>query len=144
MTMSLINLDKLSKEAANRGAPFSVLVVDDEHWVRDVLRSFCELSDAFKVDLAGSGREALEKIQGSEYDLVTLDLIMPDLSGLEVLSKAKKMKPDMPVMIITGNATNKIVNRAGVMGACRVLYKPIMLEVFVAELTSTLLGRKPH
>jgi DNA-binding NtrC family response regulator len=142
--MSLINFDQLSEEATNRGAPFSVLVVDDEHWVRDVLRSFCDLSDAFKVDMAGSGKEALDKIKKSEYDLVTLDLIMPDLSGLEVLSKAKKMKPDMPVMIITGNATTKIVNRAGVMGACRVLYKPIMLEVFIAELTSMLLGKTTH
>ena len=142
--MSLINFDQLSEEATNRGAPFSVLVVDDEHWVRDVLRSFCDLSDAFKVDLAGNGKEALDKIKESEYDLVTLDLIMPDLSGLEVLSKAKKMKPDMPVMIITGNATTKIINRAGVMGACRVLYKPIMLEVFISELTSMLLGKKPH
>jgi DNA-binding NtrC family response regulator len=142
--MSLINFDQLSEEATNRGAPFSVLVVDDEHWVRDVLRSFCDLSDAFKVDMAGSGKEALDKIKKSEYDLVTLDLIMPDLSGLEVLSKAKKMKPDMPVMIITGNATTKIVNRAGVMGACRVLYKPIMLEVFIAELTSMLLGKTIH
>lgn len=134
----MVNFDKLNKMAAKRGEPFRILIVDDEKWIQDVFLDFCKLSDAFVVELADSGLEAIEKVKNKNYDLITLDLIMPEFSGLETLSQLKKIKPHVPVMIITGNATDKIINKAGVLGACRVMYKPIMLENFISELTSTL------
>lgn len=135
----MVNFDKLNKMATDRGSPFRVLIVDDERWVQDVFRDFCELTDAFVVELADNGREAIEKVKSKKYDLITLDLIMPEFSGLETLSILKKIKPHLPVMIITGNATDKIINEAGVLGACSVMYKPIMLENFISELTTTLM-----
>lgn len=134
----MVNFDKLNKMATKRGEPFRILIVDDEKWIQDVFLDFCKLSDAFVVELADSGLEAIEKVKNKNYDLITLDLIMPEFSGLETLSQLKKIKPHVPVMIITGNATDKIINKAGVLGACRVMYKPIMLENFISELTSTL------
>lgn len=142
--MSLVNFDKLSQLAQQRGTPFRVLIVDDERWVRDVFKEFCELTDAFVVDLAGTGSEAIEMVKQTEYDLITLDLIMPEMSGIDVLTALKEITPKVPVMIVTGNATDKIINQAGVMGACRVMYKPIMLESFINELTSTLSNKKYH
>ena len=136
--MTLVNFDKLNRMAVERGRPFNVLIVDDEKWVQDVFKDFCELTDAFQVELASNGKEAIAKINHKSFDLVTLDLIMPELSGLDVLMELKKINPQIPVMIITGNATEKLINEAGVMGACRVMYKPILLENFIAELTSTL------
>ncbi len=136
--MTMPNFDKLNEMAQQRGVPFRVLIVDDEKWVQDVFKDFCELTNAFEVELANDGHEAVQKMKQGEYDLVTLDLIMPEMSGLEVLTAIKKVSPHVPVMIITGNATDKIINEAGVLGACRVMYKPIMLEDFIAELTSTL------
>ena len=136
--MSLVNFDRLNKLALDRGRPFDVLIVDDEKWVQDVFKDFCELTDAFHVDLADNGHQAIEKASRKEFDLVTLDLIMPELSGLDVLTELKKIIPQVPIMIITGNATEKLITQAGVLGACRVMYKPIMLENFIAELTSTL------
>ncbi|HKK21599.1 MAG TPA: response regulator [candidate division Zixibacteria bacterium] len=136
--MTMPNIDKLNEMAQQRGEPFKVLIVDDEKWVQDVFKDFCELTDAFVVELANDGQEAVQKVKQEQYDLVTLDLIMPEMSGLEVLTAIKKVSPHVPVMIITGNATDKIVNEAGILGACRVMYKPIMLEDFIAELTSTL------
>jgi DNA-binding NtrC family response regulator len=124
--------------ARKRGRPFRVLIVDDEKWVRDVFRDFCQLTGAFEVEMAESGEDALKKVNGGSYDLITLDLIMPEMSGLEVLSEIKKVTPGVPVMIVTGNATEKLVREAGLMGACRVMYKPVMLEKFIAELASTL------
>ncbi len=136
--MTLVNFDKLNKLALDRGKPFNVLIVDDEKWVQDVFKDFCELTDAFSVELANDGKEAIEKASHKSYDLITLDLIMPELSGLDVLVEIKKINPHVPIMIITGNATDKLINEAGVLGACRVMYKPIMLENFISELTSTL------
>lgn len=139
--MTLVNFDRLNKLALDRGKPFEVLIVDDEKWVQDVFKDFCELTDAFSVELASNGHEAIEKVNQKSFDLITLDLIMPELSGLDVLMELKKITPHVPIMIITGNATDKLINEAGVMGACRVMYKPIMLESFIYELTSTLSSR---
>ena len=133
------NLDKLTDQAKKRGAPYRVLIVDDEQWVREVFRDFCNVTDAFEVDLAVDGAEAISKAGRNKYDLITLDLIMPEVSGLEALSEIKRASPQVPVMIITGNATDKLVNQAGVLGACKVMYKPIRLEDFISELTSALI-----
>jgi len=132
------SVDMLHKLATERGTPFKVLIIDDEQWVQEVFRDFCELTRAFDVELADSGRDAIDKVRSNQYDLVTLDLIMPEMSGIDVLSAIKKYSPHVPVIVITGNATDRLVNEAGVMGACRVMYKPVLLEDFVGEVASTL------
>ena len=136
--MSVPNTDKLTRMARERGRPFRVLIVDDEPWVREVFRDFCNLSEAFEVELAESGTAAIEKASRRDYDIITLDLIMPEVSGLEVLTAIKKASPAARVMIITGNATDKLVHQAGIMGARRVMYKPVMIENFLEELTTAL------
>jgi two-component system chemotaxis response regulator CheY len=137
--MTSVNLDTITQQAKERGEPFRILIVDDEQWVREVFRDFCGVTEAFKVDMAADGAEAIKMAGESKYDLVTLDLIMPDTSGLEALTEIKRVSPKVPIMVITGNATDRLVNEAGVLGACKVMYKPIRLEDFIAELTSALL-----
>jgi DNA-binding NtrC family response regulator len=132
------DLEKLAKSAEERGRPFRVLIVDDERWVRDVFKDFCDLTKAFEIDMAESGTEAIEMMETNAYDLVTMDLIMPEMSGVDALQEIKNRAPRTPVMIITGNATDRMVTQAGVQGACRVMYKPILLEEFIAEVTATL------
>lgn len=138
MTTMTAELDKLAKAAAERGKPYRILIVDDERWVRDVFKDFCDLTQAFEIELAGSGTEAIEKIEAGRFDLVTMDLIMPEMSGVDALSEIKARAPKTPVMVITGNATDRMVTQAGVQGACRVMYKPILLEEFVAEVSRSL------
>ena len=142
--MQTASMNKLSEAAAQRGKPFRVLIVDDERYVREVFRDYCELSQALEIDLAHGGQEAVEKVTAGKYDLVTMDLIMPELSGLDALIAIKRIAPQLPVMIITGNATQKLVHEAGLLGACRVLYKPVMLEDFLNEITTTLLQTKDY
>jgi len=136
--MNTPQLEKLNEMAQERGRPFRVLIVDDEQWVREVFRDFCDLTQAFQVELAPDGDKAVKMAAQNEYDLITLDLIMPEMSGLDVLSAIKEVSPKVPVMIITGNATEKLINQAGVLGACRVMYKPVLLESFISEMMSTL------
>lgn len=136
--LDIKNLERLAKE---RGEPFKVLIVDDEKWVRETFKDFCEITDALQVETAFSATEAIEKIRNCKLDIATIDIIMPDISGLELLSEIKKIWPSMPVMIVTGNATDKLVHEAGLMGACRVLYKPVELKTFVSEIATTLVGR---
>ena len=132
------SLEQLTQRVNERGHPFRILIVDEEPWIREVFSDFCGLTDAFEVEMAEDGQPALEMIKKSNYDLVTLDLIMPEMSGLDALSEIKLAAPKLPIMIITGNATDKLVHKAGVMGACRVMYKPIQLDDFIAEVTSAL------
>ncbi len=136
--MISVSMDKLTQRAQERGEPFKILIVDDEPWIRDVFKDFCSFTDAFHIDLAATGNEAVEKAAANKYDLITMDLIMPDRSGLDALIEIKRVSPRVPIMVITGNATDRLVTQAGVMGACRVLYKPVLMEDFIAELTSAL------
>ncbi len=137
-------IDKLARAAAERGRPFKILIVDDERYVREVFRDYCNLTNAFEIDLALDGTEAIQQVQKIPYDLVTMDLVMPELSGLDALVEIKKVAPQLPVIIITGNATDKLIREAGVMGACRVLYKPVMLEDFMHEIGSALLSTREY
>lgn len=134
-------MEKLSERAKDRGRPFRILIVDDEPWVRDVFEDFCSLTDAVEVKTAQNGIDALDLMRNGQFDLVTLDLIMPEMSGMEVLGELKRIAPQVPVMVITGNATEKLINQAGVMGACQVLYKPIQLDEFIEKLSCTLANR---
>ena len=136
--MKSANLEKLNRIVREKGQPFRILIVDDEPWIREVFQDFCELTDSFEVDMASSGDEAVDKMKTENYDLVTMDLIMPEMSGLETLVKIKDMAPRIPIMVITGNATEKLINQAGVLGACQVMHKPVMLDDFIAGLTETL------
>ncbi len=137
--MTSVSLEEITQQAKKRGEPYRILIVDDEQWVREVFRDFCGVTEAFKVDMAADGAEAIKMASDGDYDLVTLDLIMPETSGLEALVEIKRVSPKVPIMVITGNATDRLVNQAGVLGACKVMYKPIRLEDFIAELTSALL-----
>jgi len=135
------SISKLNKLAQQRGEPFKVLIIDDEQWVREVFRDFCDITEAVDVELAKGGVEAIEKARSSSYDVITLDLIMPEMSGLDVLSEIKRISPKVPVWIITGNATDRLVHEAGVLGASRVLYKPVVLDDFLSELVTTFSGK---
>jgi len=68
---------------------------------------------------------------------VTMDLIMPEMSGVEAVTKIKEIKPHLPVIVITGNATESLVRQAGVKGANSLMYKPVMMENFVDEVVLT-------
>jgi two-component system chemotaxis response regulator CheY len=133
-----MNINKIENMAQKQGRAFKILIVDDEPWVRDIFKEFCEITNSVEVDLAQNGVDALKKIKQGGYDLVTMDLIMPEMAGVEAVAKIKEINPHLPVMIITGNATDRVINQAGIKGAASLLYKPVMLEDFVDEVISVL------
>jgi len=133
-----LNIDRIEKMASQKGRSFKILIVDDEPKILDVFREFCELTNSVEVDVAENGNDALTKIKDTEYDLVTMDLIMPEMAGVEAVAKIKDSRPYLPIIIITGNATEKLIHQAGIKGASSILYKPVMLEDFVDEVATTL------
>lgn len=136
--MTNMSIQKIEELAKRRGKAFRVLIVDDEPRIRDIFKEFCELTDSVEVDTAENGRDAVAKIKGgAKYDLVTMDLIMPEMAGVEAVTRIKEVEPHLPVIVITGNATDRLVQEAGVQGASSLMYKPVMLENFLDELMIT-------
>jgi CheY-like chemotaxis protein len=77
-----------------------ILVVDDEEDIRLLYQEVLE-EEGYEVELAGGGEEALEKLKQWKPDLVTLDLKMPGIGGLEVLERIREQDKDIPVIICT-------------------------------------------
>ena len=133
-----MDVKKIEQMVTERGKAFKILIVDDEPRIREIFRDFCELTNSVEVDLAVNGADAVSKVENSNYDLVTMDLIMPEMAGVEAVSRIKNIRPHLPVIVITGNATERLVNQAGVKGASSILYKPVLLNNFIDEVISTL------
>jgi CheY-like chemotaxis protein len=117
------------------------LIVDDEPWVGSVLQEFCELSPELSVDLCYNGLEAIEKARECDYDFATVDLVMPELSGVETVKRLKQLSPHLPIMIVTGNATDKLKLESGCAGARIILEKPVDVEEFLESVADLLSDR---
>jgi DNA-binding NtrC family response regulator len=100
-----------------------ILVVDDEEIMRDVL-SILLSSESYEVDLAENGSRSLEMIQEKEYDVVLLDLMLPDIDGLQVLQELKKMNSSPAAIILTAFASIDKAVRATKLGAFDFITKP--------------------
>jgi DNA-binding NtrC family response regulator len=82
----------------------SILVVDDESTTQGTLGVFLE-AEGYRVATAGSGREALTRIEAEEFDVIVTDVVMPGVSGLEVLERSRVLNPGAAVILMTGHAT---------------------------------------
>jgi two-component system phosphate regulon response regulator OmpR len=80
-----------------------ILIVDDDTRIRTLLKKY--LSDnGFRTTIAADGREALAQMEHLAFDLVVLDIMMPDLSGLEVTERLRRRKNPVPVLLLTARA----------------------------------------
>jgi heterodisulfide reductase subunit A2 len=122
----------------------SILVVDDEAIVRESIRDW--LKDAgYQVSVAESGEEALKMIQKQDFGVMILDLRLPGINGIDVLKKAKTLKPDIKSIVITAYPTMLTQEEATKLGAIDYLVKPIFpdkLEELVRETVGEAEGKK--
>jgi excisionase family DNA binding protein len=127
--------------AATDAAPMAgrphILVVDDEASIRDLLSKTLALAD-YDVDVAPDGRAALDRIRLHPYDLLIADLKMPGMDGLSVIREAKRVKPDLPVIIITGFSTESSAIEAVNLGVAGYLTKPFRVPQVLAAAAKAL------
>jgi len=116
--------------AVSAGRP-RVLVVDDEATIRDLLSKTLALAE-YDVDLAPDGRSALERLRIIPYDLLITDLKMPGVDGLAVIREARRLKADIPVIIITGFSTEASAIEAVNLGVSGYLTKPFRVPRVLA------------
>ena len=108
-----------------------VLVVDDESSIRELLQKTLALAE-YDVDTAPDGRAALERLRLGNYDLLIADLKMPGMDGLTLIREAKRLKADLPVIIITGFSTESSAIEAVNLGVAGYLTKPFRVPQVLA------------
>ena len=101
----------------------SLLIVDDDGLIRSFMTTVLA-EDGYAVEEAASGSEGLAKLKGGAFDLVITDLRMPDMSGLDLMAKAKEMGTDCRWIVITAYGSIKNAVEAMKIGASDYLTKP--------------------
>ncbi len=110
-----------------------ILVVDDEVDIRESLETLLEL-EGYEIDLAPNATEGLSKIDGGNYDLILLDLMMPDRSGMEVLQDVRDHENDTPIFMITAYGSIEVAVNALKSGANDYFSKPWDNEKLLIEI----------
>ncbi len=104
-----------------------ILVVDDEPGIRETLAGIFE-DEGYRVSTADGARAALRIVEDVHPDLVLLDIWMPGMDGLEALPRIKELRPDLPVIMISGHGTVETAVKAIRMGAYDFIEKPLSLD----------------
>jgi DNA-binding NtrC family response regulator len=117
----------------NPGWRGRVLVIDDEADIRESLQALLEL-ESYSVDLAASGTEGIEKAGRANYDLILLDLMMPDRSGMEVLAEIRLRDSETPIAMITAYGSVEVAVAALKSGASDYFSKPWDNEKLLLEI----------
>ena len=114
-----------------------ILVIDDEKSIRELLKDFLE-SKGMEVVSASDGETGLNHLKGEKFELFLLDLMMPGMSGLDVLREAASEKIDVPSIVITAHATVQTAVEAMKLGAFDYITKPFNLEEFYISIKRAL------
>jgi DNA-binding NtrC family response regulator len=104
-----------------------VLIVDDEERFRTTMAKLLTIN-GLEVTAVGSGKVALEELKANPYDVITLDIRMPEMSGLEALAEIKKVNPEVEVIILTGHASVDTAVEIMKLGGYEYLLKPTSTE----------------
>ena len=113
-----------------------VLIVDDDAGVREALRF--ALDEHFTVLDAPHGRSALGIVRAERVDLVLLDILMPEVDGLEILQELKAVEPDIPVIMMTAVKTVRTTVAAMKLGAADYVTKPFQEDELLASIRQAL------
>lgn len=102
-----------------------ILIIEDEAAIRRVLNKIIsEENESYHVEEAADGLAGLEMIKNNDYDLVLCDIKMPKMDGVEVLEKTKKIKPEVPIVMISGHGDIDTAIQTMRLGAFDYISKP--------------------
>lgn len=120
-----------------------ILVIDDEEKFGQLIKMNLEATTDYEVFLATGGTEGLELAKHLDPDLILLDIMMPDMSGLEVLKRLKKDKSTMAISVIMLTAKDDSESRISASQLCGEAYmvKPISVKDLKARIDEVLVRR---
>jgi len=127
--------EKLSSSAG------SVLIIDDEAAIRESLETLLEL-EGYGVESAASGEEGMSRLGDRSFDLVLLDLALPDRNGMEVLAEIHSQDPQLSIIMITAYGTVENAVQAMQVGAANFIQKPWDNEKLLADVRAAIARRR--
>lgn len=121
-----------------------ILVVDDDTLVRDTIKTMLE-HHGHEVLTAENGRHALEVLEKTSVSLVILDILMPEVEGIETIIRMKKSWPAVPIVAVSGGSLtgSDYLSIASKFGAAGVLKKPFLYEDIVKVVDGVLDAPRP-
>ena len=114
-----------------------ILIVDDDFSVRETLCDVLE-SEGYDVTEAGTGADAVEKVSQNDFDVVIIDLRLPDTNGLKVIEQISSRIPKKNIVIITGYAPPELLSKTLTEAEYFLLLKPVDPEQLLAILKKIL------
>ena len=135
---AVITRTKMSEPYASAG---SVLIIDDESAIRESLHTLLEM-EGYDVETAASGREGLSRIGERAFDLVLLDLALPDRNGMDILSELQSQDRQLSVIMITAYGTVENAVKAMQSGAANFIQKPWDNEKLLADVRAAVARAK--
>ncbi|MFC1966288.1 response regulator [Chloroflexota bacterium] len=125
------------------GVKARILVVDDDELIRSLFKETLE-EEGHTVVVAGNSADGIECVKRWDFDLVFLDLKMPDMDGAELLNQLRSIKPRLPVTIITGYPGSEMMERALKQGPFGVMDKPFDASDIIAAVNNFLHATQPR
>jgi two-component system, NtrC family, nitrogen regulation response regulator NtrX len=107
-----------------------ILIIDDESGIRSSLKGILE-DEGYAVKTTESGEQGLNLVRSENFDLVFLDIWLPEMNGIDVLEKIKQIEESVQVVMITGHGTVEAAVKSTKLGAFNFLEKPLSLEKVV-------------
>lgn len=117
-----------------------ILVIEDQNHVRAVLREILR-SVTHDVRDASSAAAGIEVLKEMKPDAVLLDIMLPDASGTEVLEEIRRLRPDVPVIMMSGHADEALVRETLLRGAFAYIPKPFNVEQLIRVVGAALAAR---
>lgn len=112
-----------------------ILIVDDEPQIREMLAR--KLESSYDVTIAANGREAIDNLEKTDFDVVIADILMPEKDGLEVVMYIHRERPETKSIVISSPSNRVFLQSAELLGATRVIEKPFTpseIEAMIKEL----------
>jgi two-component system chemotaxis response regulator CheY len=115
-----------------------VLLVDDAKFMRLMLRDILEKAGYEVVSEASNGKEAIREYQDKKPDLVTMDIIMPEVSGVEAATEIIKSDPSAKILMVSAMGQQELVKESLDAGACDFIVKPFVSEEVLKKVKEVL------
>jgi DNA-binding NtrC family response regulator len=119
----------------------TILVVDDN---QDLLETFAMILKrrGYHVQTASDGLTAVDKFKEHNFDVTLMDIVMPEMNGVDASKKIKEIQPEAPIILMTAYTDEDLIQNAKDEGVCQVIHKPIHIDQLI-DLINETAGSQP-